>query len=630
MSPRRQDLRTAALLSLLLLGAAAATVEGQTLPLMAGIQLGRERVFVGERFVVRVRVVGTVRPDEPDVSAIRDFDVEHLGRRGNSTQRETVFHYMLRARRAGMLEIPPIGVSGGGAKTKTAPARVEVRLPENPGSFRLRVEPERITGYVGQQIVVNFAFECDAEVKSIQFDAPFLRDERFVALMDTVRFRGRLPDGYERVPVNRGLMVARREPSAEKGRELLRFAAVVIPQRVGRILLQAASAVATIPSLPNGAAARGAKVVLTSPTGEIRDDTEQRGFVYSEPAELQVHELPRQDVPSTFSGLVGLYEVTAETVPPAITFGDPLELVVSLSGQPYLAEATIPDLRNTAGLLADFEVQRAAEFTSLERSRKVFRYALRPKRSGDLAIPPLPYSYFDPDSGRYVSTHSEPLQIEVQENRVLTAADAEGPAVAKLDPLESNAATDSSGPNNESTSDNGAKPPMPAEPVTVASLLSSVARTLQSPLVVGGLLTPPLVLLVVWLAARFAKVRKSRIAQPATPSPFEQFETDFTARIPGEASDATAQAAAVALFREFVGRRFELPGSSMTFRDLAPRLEERGVSPHSITRVENLFATQDAARYGAGPSGSAEFAPSEVRNLAREIEDELRRLDAKL
>jgi hypothetical protein len=44
-----------------------------------------------------------VRPAEPNVSLIRDFDVESVGRGAGTSHRETIFRYVLRARRAGPL-----------------------------------------------------------------------------------------------------------------------------------------------------------------------------------------------------------------------------------------------------------------------------------------------------------------------------------------------------------------------------------------------------------------------------------------------------------------------------------------------------------------------------------------------
>jgi hypothetical protein len=179
------------------LGAAASSLPAQTL--LAQIQLGAQSVFVGEPFALRVRVVGNVRPGQPDVSLLRDFDVEYVGRGADPSHRETIFRYVLRARRAGSLDIPPIAISGGGAKTKTAPARVEARPPENPRAYQLSVAPARETVYLGEQIAVNFEFECGSDVAGMEFDAPFLKDPRFIAFLDAVPFRGRLPEGYERV-----------------------------------------------------------------------------------------------------------------------------------------------------------------------------------------------------------------------------------------------------------------------------------------------------------------------------------------------------------------------------------------------------------------------------------------------
>jgi hypothetical protein len=148
------------------------------------------------------------------------------------------------------------------------------------------------------------------------------------------------------------------------------------------------------------------------------------------------------------------------------------------------------------------------------------------------------------------------------------------------------------------------------------------------------LLAVPLILLAVWVGSRIAKLQPWRVAQPAAPSPIDEFEAEFerqfAAQSSGQLSDAkshaAASAAAFALFRNYAGRRLELSGTSMTFQDLAPQMRQRGVDPRIIARVQNLFAAADASRFGAGSAGAAGIEPSEVRNLVREVEAELRRL----
>ncbi|MEX2302587.1 MAG: BatD family protein [Bryobacterales bacterium] len=505
---------------------------------------------------------------------------------------------------------------------------------------------------------MNFEFECGRDVAGIEFDAHFLKDARLIAFLDAVPFRGRLPEAYERVWVNGAPMAARRElrgaanqsARAGNGRQVIRFEAIVIPQRVGRILLPPTTVRAALPASAANSAPRAPE--LTKINSLVEGDLSgggQRAFVLSASSSLLVHELPDHGRPANFTGLVGRHDVAAEVDRAAITFGDPLELTVSLSGQPYLAEAALHDLRNNTGFSADFEVRRAGEFATLENSSKVFRYALRPKRSGDLVIPAIAYSYFDPESGRYVSTHSAPQRIAVAENRVVTAADAEGPSMAILDPPGPGpAATNSAGPRSDATNDtpssNDGKPGGPesalsldsvaadagavdsaaVDSMTVASLLSGVVRTVRSPLVVGGLLAPPLVLLLIWLAVKAAKRRPRHAAAPPEPSPWEAFEKEFATQVRDD-TGPDASAAALALFRKFVARHCDLAASSMTFGDLAPRLAAREVSPKVLTRVRDLFAAADAARYGAG-SARPQITPTEIRSLAREIENELQRL----
>jgi hypothetical protein len=171
--------------------------------------------------------------------------------------------------------------------------------------------------------------------------------------------------------------------------------------------------------------------------------------------------------------------------------------------------------------------------------------------------------------------------------------------------------------------------------VSVAALMSATVRTLRSPLVFGSLLAVPLILLAVWVGSRIAKLPPWSVAQPAVLSPIDDFEAQFQKQFaaqsagqlpeqPGAKSRASASATAFALFRDYAGRRLDLSATSMTFQDLAPQMRERGVDPRIIAQVQSLFAAADATRFGAGSAGAG-IEPSEVRNLIRQIEDELLR-----
>ncbi|NLB56597.1 MAG: protein BatD [Lentisphaerae bacterium] len=84
---------------------------------------GRE-FFLGETFIYQIKVSGSDNPEQPDVSAIRDFSVEYAGGRNTSSQsvtvingnvkrevtREYVFSYRLSPLSDGDLTIPPLRV----------------------------------------------------------------------------------------------------------------------------------------------------------------------------------------------------------------------------------------------------------------------------------------------------------------------------------------------------------------------------------------------------------------------------------------------------------------------------------------------------------------------------------------
>jgi hypothetical protein len=50
----------------------------------------------------------------------------------------------------------------------------------------------------------------------------------------------------------------------------------------------------------------------------------------------------------------------------------------------------------------------------LVQGSKVFKIVLIPTTSGDLTVPPVSYSYFDPEAGSYRTLHSQPLSVSVK------------------------------------------------------------------------------------------------------------------------------------------------------------------------------------------------------------------------
>jgi hypothetical protein len=136
----------------------------------------------------------------------------------------------------------------------------------------------------------------------------------------------------------------------------------------------------------------------------------------------EVQPLPSEGRPASFSGAVGQYEIDAFAVPTNVRVGDPIQLVIDISGEP-IETIPGPDLGTNAELNEDFRVPTETLAGTVRGNSKRFTQVIRAKRADVKNIPPLEFSYFDPQTGQYVVARSKPIPILVSVVEQLDAAD---------------------------------------------------------------------------------------------------------------------------------------------------------------------------------------------------------------
>lgn len=142
--------------------------------------------------------------------------------------------------------------------------------------------------------------------------------------------------------------------------------------------------------------------------------TEKEITVASEPNVLNVRPLPTQGRPLEFSDAVGHFEVSAERSAEKTAVGDPFTLRLKVTGTGSF------DRVNT-GMLAEGNGWKtyapSAKFTPSDSAgyggEKVFEQAVISTEPGVRTIPSLAFSFFNPDTQRYETKRTAPLNISV-------------------------------------------------------------------------------------------------------------------------------------------------------------------------------------------------------------------------
>jgi len=147
--------------------------------------------------------------------------------------------------------------------------------------------------------------------------------------------------------------------------------------------------------------------------------------VEGEPRTLIVQDLPRAGRPESFTGTVGPgYRLEVAADRSVVQVGDPIRLTLILRGDAAVETAVLPPLTADGGLSSqDFRILSGKTAGIYADGAKRFEVTVRALHAGVTAIPPLAFSWYDPERREYQTTRSQPVALSVRPAQVVSAAD---------------------------------------------------------------------------------------------------------------------------------------------------------------------------------------------------------------
>lgn len=152
--------------------------------------------------------------------------------------------------------------------------------------------------------------------------------------------------------------------------------------------------------------------------GDLPGSTDVRSDnIVSGRLDLDVRALPTEGKPASFSGLVGQFELSQRVSATEAAVGETVSVDVVLSGNGPLAGFALPDWSG-----AGYRVYDDSPTTELRLSdgslvaKTSFKRAVVPEVPGELSLPAISVSWFDPVLGQYVERQTEPVAIRVGGN----------------------------------------------------------------------------------------------------------------------------------------------------------------------------------------------------------------------
>jgi hypothetical protein len=327
-----------------------------------------------------------------------------------------------------------------------------------------------------------------------------------------------------------------------------------------------------------------ANAVLVLPNGFFGE--QRQVALATEAVSIESLPLPAENRPANFSGAVGQFDLAASAGPTSVTVGDPITVRVQISGRGALDGVTLP----TQDAWQNFKTYPPT--TKLEttdqfgfQGTKTFEQIISPLNNDVHEIPPLNFSYFDPNDGQYhaLAQPATPLTVKAAGATPLpqiTATKAEEKPAQDILPIKENIGTLS--PN---------KIPFVAQPVFLAAQTVPVLAFLAAFIWrkrADSLANNPRLRRQRAVAALIAAGKSDLKKFAAENKPDEFFATLFR------------------LLQEQLGERLDCPATAITENVIDEHTVLRGTPTATRDGLRELFQLCNQARY-APVRGSAEL-----------------------
>jgi hypothetical protein len=550
--------------------------------------INRPEASIEDQLLLTVTVEGS-RSASPQLPELADFDVYS---RGQSTQMSFVngrvtssvsYNYVLVPRATGTFTIGAATVELDGEVYASEPIQVRIvgasERPEETRDVFLSAKVSTTNPYVGQEVIYSWRFYRRVRIGD--------------ARLEPQEFQGFLVEDLGEV---------REYEATVNGVQYLvsEIRKALFPQEEGVLVIPPSRL--TVEVLVRSS--RGRASAFDSFFGTTASETRT---LRTREIELQVRPLP--EAPPGFSGLVGEYDIQARISKVELQVGESATLKLSISGSgnvQMIGEPSFPEM-------PEFKTYDDKPTGSVERSgarltgSRTYSKALVPLRAGELVVPPVGLTFFDPQAGefRQIQTAAIPLRVAPREGREdLNLTESVAPTTGKV---AVRILADDLLPIYKGL--DAVRPPW--------------TQGRGSWLFWAGLLVPPLLFGGLWIGQRrrerFAldsALRRRHHALREVRKGLKQI------RHAGDSTHEVSQAASRCL-REYVGDKLGMEGSALTPTEVEQQLRGCGVAEEWVGKARDLLEQLEAAQYGGEPV-IAEDAIARIEDVVKGLEKEVR------
>ena len=533
--------------------------------------LDRDTISLGEGATLSLSFEGGSPDTIPVPQGIPNLQVNETGTStqfsfNNGQSSSTVIHtFRLTPQQPGDYTIPALTVEVGGQKLTSQPLVLKVLKPSAPTAASINAGNElaflklvlpRKEVYVGETFTAQLQLHTRVGISQVQLA------------------------GFPAEGFNVGKMVEGQRRQAQLGNAIY----TIIPVEVALKAVKAGNLTigpvvfSLVVELPSNRQQRD----VFDPFGMFSHGEQRQLSVATTAEGVQALVVPKENAPPDFNGAIGRFTMAMSAGPTNVAAGDPITVKVQISGRGSLDALTLPD----QPAWHDFKIYPPT--TKVEttdqlglQGTKTFEQIVTPENAEIKELPPVAFSFFDPEVKAYRTLTQPAVPLVVRPGGVSTV-----PTVV---------ATTKRGADNA---------PPPVQDIVPNKQRPGTLAQIGPPLVLRdwflALQSVPVLALVSAVAirrradslARNPRLRRQRQVAQLTEQGLQDLRT-----LAAENNSEQFFAKLIRLLQEQLGERLDLPASAITEAIIEEKLRPSGVPETVLVPLQELFQVSNLVRY---------------------------------
>ncbi|MDL1983280.1 MAG: BatD family protein [Deltaproteobacteria bacterium] len=559
------------------------------------LTLDRSSVVLTDTIVMKVTVTGKQKSSFPEIEGLASFNVVKGGTASRvefvngSMNSEVEYIFYLTPLKPGKFVVGPAQVriknkvySSNSVKLTVSKARNNQAGNESSPLF-LEARISKNNLYLNQNALYTLRLFMREQVSNISLEMPEVEGLVFESLAE--------PQKYS-TSIN------------EKRYEVIELKYILMPKKPGIYSIPAAGMRMTVYKRNRRDG------FFEDPFFNMRKG--KPAYLSSNEIQLDVKNLPKQNRPNNFSGLVGRFDVKANLDPVEVKANESATLTIIVQGRGNVRQ--IPDLKlsDIKGLKIYQDKPRLNinKNESAISGEKIMKWAIVPEKSGEYIIPSMALAFFDPEKGLYRELKTESFSLKSN-----PGADAGSSDLISISG-DNHAGQVKTKNNNKQEITRIGKDIFPVH-TSVDPVKGLRQQEFFNKIFILLLPAPPFIFLALLAGRKLFKNNNKNILNIRSRNAGKNFLKKVQGR---DLSPEEIHAAVL----NYLNTRFLLKGGLLTPNEVYDLLINRGASPETASMLKNSIAQIESVIFTGEKSNSLAQIQDELTGILKSVDQEVK------